>query len=86
MGKVRECFVCSMLLARNERTTVEATPAAGRPTIVEVCVRCHARVMGVGVLVVDKGGVSYVARARPVQRQLFPGSSRMEARFRGRPT
>lgn len=83
MTNVRECFVCSMLLARSERTTVEATPVAGRPTIVEVCVRCHSRVIAAGGVSVGEGSKAEVLRARPVQRRLFPAVSRKEGGGRG---
>lgn len=71
MGKVRECFVCSMLLARLEQKRVEATASGGKPEEVEVCVRCHARVLGGGHRTFVKGRVGYVLRPRRVYRDLL---------------
>lgn len=85
MGNVRECFVCSMLLARLDRNLVEVYADGGKVTSAEVCGRCHFDVMGQSGMDVERGGTRYHVRFRPRQRDLFPAASHENGGGHGRP-
>jgi hypothetical protein len=84
MGKVRECFKCSRLLAPTERHVAEATTSGAGGKIVEVCDRCHVEVARAGAIAMGREGLTVVLRPQPVQAELFPAASRTPTPTDGR--
>lgn len=76
MGTVRECFLCEMYLTQLERQTAEATISGGNPEVVEVCARCHAKIVVAGAVAIGGNEATVVLRAKFEQRDLFPAASR----------
>lgn len=72
MAKIRECFVCGMLLALSERQKVDVQPPDGPMRTAEVCARCWLKVHGAGRYEVTKREKLYVCRAAQAVMELFP--------------
>lgn len=76
MSKVRECFVCGMLLAQTERQRVEVSHDSDAVRDAEACQACWWKLRGKRVLKVVKKGRSYEVRVRRLQFELFGATAR----------
>lgn len=75
MAKIRECFVCEMLLAVSERQMLDVQPPDGPRTKAEACARCWLKVHGRKTLVVVKAGKEFRCSAGRAQGDLFARGS-----------
>ena len=84
MGKVRQCFLCSRVLARSERRVAEAMTSGAGAAIVEVCDWCQRAIVRAGAIATSREERTVVLRPQPEQAQLFQGAWRQVSGTGGR--
>lgn len=76
MSKIRECFLCGIVLATSERQRVRVEHKGDKSRVAEVCRLCWWKVRAASSYRVAKNGKTYQVRVRDLQLPLWKRTAR----------